>query len=190
MPCATHSFILFRSIECMSFIVLMTHHVDPDCRVHALERSAKLALSMLRDMSELEGQEEQSSMRSMLRHIASACNCKTDKMTVGERPCPDSVVPHMGSSFSQADDSGDTPATRVTKADFTEQPHCADSIGESWNKLPPEGHLFINSRCSQRPTSDAALLERVKRTTELTCITCFYMQQWRPTKKATRNSLD
>lgn len=164
----------------------MVGHVDLSTVDSARRMSESLVLSMIEDMHILSAR--QASIRSILRYMIAAYNYSIENIVVGEMPYPDWLVPYLGSSYSQVDDSEDTPSAMIIAAHFRNSYNCTYAIRESW-KLLPAGYLLINAYYSCTQGNDVLSLERLSRTIEYICTLCKYMMGDRGVKNMTLMSM-
>ena len=113
------------------------HSLDSGAAIRADSRSNAALRAMFADMATLVA--KQQSLYSILRYMIACFNYSTPKIVIGSHPYSDSVVPHLGSSYSQRDGTADTPTTRIVADHFMAEPDYYTAvrgcIRESWKTL-------------------------------------------------------
>jgi hypothetical protein len=79
------------------------------------ERSRSLVLEMFADMATLGAK---TSVMSILRYMIACFNYRIDTVVIGSHPYPDGIVPFLGSSYSQRNDTLNTPTTDIIGQHF------------------------------------------------------------------------
>ena len=153
----------------ISYINLMPSHLELDTIPRALARTGSTIQSMLLDIEELSASEE--STKNILRYMIHCYSYPIHTIVVGECPYPGHIIPHMGSAYSQADDSEDTPSTQVICKHFEEHSGMREMIRNSW-RLLPLGYMFVNAYYSPKPVNDVLLIERLQYVIEYLCDIC------------------
>ena len=91
-------------------------------------------------------------------------------IVIGQTPYPDSLVPELGSAFSQVGRSLNTPTVNVFGLHFDEPIRAMSMTRNSWALLP-RGYVFVNAEYLPSALGDGnagiECIRRVNRTIEL-----------------------
>jgi len=101
-----------------------------------------------------------------------AYSYEVNKVVIGQNPYPDSIVPYLGSAYSQTLSSKNTPTTTAVALHFRMHRQgmiedVADMIRNNWVLLP-HGYLFINVKYNNNSdaTNPVDLMQMYDRTSE------------------------
>ena len=108
--------------------------------------------------------EEQPSALRILRYMVLAYSYNIRYVVIGQNPYPSTIVPWLGSAYSQLSGTKDTPTTQIICEHFNESAdagglYVRNMIRNNW-KLLENGYLFVNSDYAKgRDRSDVEKLE-------------------------------
>jgi hypothetical protein len=101
---------------------------------------------------------------------------RINTIVIGSHPYPDSIVPHLGASYSQRHNTLDMPTTCIIAQHFWNDDEMrlliAQCIRESWKTIRA-GCIWLNASYSSMPTestTNMASMKRLHYTVEFICM--------------------